>query len=368
MHTHAPAESDRDYRSGPPDADISFRWSGYYEQRYFQPLALVAILAVLYALSSWLLIISHGALVKVSAGIMIGLCCGKFSVIGHDACHGSYTPSRLLNLVIGHLALGASFHVYSAWKHWHNRIHHAYTNLVPVDFVWPPLSPDEFCKHSTTRRKREVLYRHHSGCGLGLYYLIEVLVPRMLSPGPVAGSPKRSVGVDSAMSYIVLMCPILFFSLASGPPSIGHSLAFEMALNLACGWLIPLLLVCWEIGFVVYFNHTHPDIRWFNDESEWARHQAQTECTVYMRFSGLSEFLLPNKVMNHVVHHVNPRVPAHYLRRAQIDFLKANPTLFHVVDWSFERHRDIMRRCKLYDFENKCWSDFAGRPTGPKLG
>jgi hypothetical protein len=98
MHTHAPAESDRDYRSGPPDADISFRWSGYYEQRYFQPLALVAILAVLYALSSWLLIISHGALVKVSAGIMIGLCCGKFFVIGHDACHGSYTPSRLLNL------------------------------------------------------------------------------------------------------------------------------------------------------------------------------------------------------------------------------------------------------------------------------
>ena len=49
-----------------------------------------------------------------SAGIN-GIVLSVLFVLGHDACHGSFTPSRWLNAVLGRLALLPSWHPFAGW-------------------------------------------------------------------------------------------------------------------------------------------------------------------------------------------------------------------------------------------------------------
>jgi hypothetical protein len=35
--------------------------------------------------------------------------------------------------------------------------------------------------------------------------------------------------------------------------------------------------------------------------------------------------------------------------------------------WTFARHREIVRCCKLYDYDAHRWLDFTGRPTTPVI-
>ena len=137
--------------------------------------------------------------------------------------------------------------------------------------------------------------------------------------------------------------------------------------NIVAGFVFPLIYVCWAIGFVVFFNHTHPSIPWFDSTDQWSYWEAQQHCTLHLRFSRLTEFLLPSKVMNHIVHHLNPRVPVRKLRRAQEDFNRLHPQAVKVDVWSPGAQADILDRCKLYDYVRHRWLDFDGNATSPTL-
>jgi omega-6 fatty acid desaturase (delta-12 desaturase) len=82
--------------------------------------------------------------VKLLCGIVAGFVIGRLFVIGHDACHQSLTPHRELNKVLGRIAFLPSLTPYSLWDTGHNVVHHGYTNLKGVDFVWTPLTAQEF--------------------------------------------------------------------------------------------------------------------------------------------------------------------------------------------------------------------------------
>ena len=62
----------------------------------------------------------------------------RLFVIGHDACHGSYTPSKVLNGWIGRIAFLPSLTPFSLWDVGHNLAHHGFTNLKGRDYVWTP--------------------------------------------------------------------------------------------------------------------------------------------------------------------------------------------------------------------------------------
>jgi acyl-lipid omega-6 desaturase (Delta-12 desaturase) len=70
----------------------------------------------------------------------------RLFVIGHDACHGSYTPNKTLNKWIGRIAFLPSLTPYSLWEIGHNLAHHGFTNLKGRDYVWTPYSPSEFAR------------------------------------------------------------------------------------------------------------------------------------------------------------------------------------------------------------------------------
>ena len=98
----------------------------------------------LYALSTWGALTSHSGLIACLCGAFAGMAIAMLFVVGHDACHRSFTSSRALNGVIGRVAFLPSLTPFGAWEQEHNRAHHVYTNLKGRDPIWAPFSKAEF--------------------------------------------------------------------------------------------------------------------------------------------------------------------------------------------------------------------------------
>ncbi len=81
---------------------------------------------------------------KLLCGLAAGFVIGRLFILGHDACHQSLTPHRTLNKWIGRIAFLPSLTPYSLWDVGHNVVHHGYTNLKGFDFVWAPLTQQEY--------------------------------------------------------------------------------------------------------------------------------------------------------------------------------------------------------------------------------
>ncbi len=126
---------------------------------------------------------------RLLAGLVAGFWIGRLFVIGHDACHQAYTPDKKLNKWLGRIAFLPSLSPYSLWDVGHNVMHHGYTNLKGVDFVWMPSSVAEYQQMSAGRRFMERVYR--SGWGPSLYYMIEIWWNKMFWPSKKVQPSRR---------------------------------------------------------------------------------------------------------------------------------------------------------------------------------
>jgi len=117
---------------------------------------------------------------KLLCAVAMGFTIGRLFIIGHDACHQSLTPHRGLNKWVGRIAFLPSLTTFSLWDIGHNVVHHGYTNLKGFDFVWAPLTREEFAKLSFAGRLLDRAYR--SGWAPGLYYMIEIWWKKMVFP------------------------------------------------------------------------------------------------------------------------------------------------------------------------------------------
>ena len=135
----------------------------------------------------------------------------------------------------------------------------------------------------------------------------------------------------------------------------------SFALLYALAAVVPFLLWNATIGFVVYLQHTSPSIAWFLNRHEWQRNKAYLTATARVRFP-LGIDRLMHGIMEHNAHHVNPGIPMSRLRAAQRVLQQKFPDLCdYRLDW--RSYMDNVRRCKLYDFANHAWLDFAGQVT-----
>ena len=58
-------------------------------------------------------------------------------VVGHDACHGGFTPSVRLNQIIARVAFLPTWHPYVCWHLGHNRLHHSTTRRACAKVLRP---------------------------------------------------------------------------------------------------------------------------------------------------------------------------------------------------------------------------------------
>src|SRR5579872_7371789 len=107
-------------------------------------LAIFLLDAALYGACTWGALRAERPAAAALWGALAGVTIAMLFVVGHDACHGSFTSHRALNGVIGRLAFLPSVTPFGAWDLEHNRRHHVYTNLKPRDAIWTPFSKAEY--------------------------------------------------------------------------------------------------------------------------------------------------------------------------------------------------------------------------------
>lgn len=296
---------------------------------------------------------------KLPAGVATGFVIGRLFILGHDACHQSFTPHAALNRWIGRLVFLPSLTPYSLWNVGHNVVHHGYTNLKDFDFVWRPRTLDEFRALPRWRRGLERVYR--SGWAPWLYYLVEVWWRRMFFPSrKLLPARRREFFWDSVLVSafaLVWIGGLVGAALASGQSA---------ALLLFAGFVLPFLFWNAMIGFVVYVHHTHTGVAWYDNKVDWGRSQPFVSTTVHLQFRrwlGLDAGVLMHHITEHTAHHVDMGVPLYRLREAQAVLERMLPGRIVIQPFSWRWYFDTARRCKLYDYRARCWTDFDGRAS-----
>jgi omega-6 fatty acid desaturase (delta-12 desaturase) len=322
-------------------------------------LALVALDLVLLAVAMTSTVLAPHPWMQALAGVATGLVIGRLFILGHDACHQSLTRHRTLNRWIGRIVFLPSLTPYSLWEVGHNVIHHGYTNLRGFDFVWQPRSLAEFQALSPARQWLERIYR--SGWAPWLYYLVEMWWSRLLFPNRSNMPTRRAVFVwDGLLASTFAVAWIAALVVAAR--ATGQSPAWLIAV----GFALPFLFWNGLIGFMVYVHHTHTGVLWHQDKKSWSAAQPFVSTTVHLTFRSAFGSLL-HHIMEHTAHHVDMSIPLYRLKAAQtlLEQRLAGHIVVQPFSWRWYAH--TARRCKLYDFDAGCWTDFAGRPSAPAL-
>jgi len=287
---------------------------------------------------------------KLLSGMAAGFVIGRLFIIGHDACHQSLTQNRRLNKWLGRIAFLPSLTPYSLWEVGHNVIHHGYTNLKGVDFVWAPLSIEEY---DALRPMQQLMYRvYRSGWAPGLYYMIELWWKRMFFPSSKYMPTRRSIFVLDS-----------FLALLWGAAWIGTMITVAITTHqsiwylLLMGFAIPFFFWCSMIGFVVYVHHTHQKISWHDDKIKWAKAQPFVSTTVHLTFP-FKIGALVHHIMEHTAHHVDMSIPLYQLKKAQAKLETMLPKRIVIQAFSPSWYFETARACKLFDFEHQRWLSF----------
>jgi acyl-lipid omega-6 desaturase (Delta-12 desaturase) len=292
---------------------------------------------------------------KVLCALAAGFVIGRLFIIGHDACHQSITEHRQLNKWLGRIAFLPSLTPYSLWDVGHNVVHHGYTNLKGVDFVWEPLTAAEFQALGPLQRAMQRLYR--SGWGPGFYYMIEIWWKREFFPNAKHMPTRRAIfTLDSLLAAtfgVLWLAGAVWAALATGQ---------DVVSTLLLTVLLPFFVWNSMIGFVVYVHHTHVKSQWHENKAVWAKAAPFVSTTVHLIFP-LRIGALMHHIMEHTAHHVDMSVPLYKLKQAQKLLEDKLPGRIIIQNFSWRWYFETARNCKLYDFTRRCWTDFQGRPT-----
>jgi len=324
----------------------------------------LAIALVIFDIALFLSLVAATILVanvvaKLCIGFVAGLVIGRLFILGHDACHQSFTTHRELNQWIGRIVFLPSLTPYSLWDVGHNVVHHGYTNLRGFDFVWEPHTLESFQKLPRWRQLLERTYR--SGFGPGLYYLIEVWWKKLLFPNKKHMPTRRKIFTQDgllATGFALLWIAALAVAAAATQQSVW--------LTVFCGFLLPFLVWNSLIGWVVYVHHTHEGIAWHEEKAAWSAAQPFVSTTVHLTFKnhlGINAGTLLHHIMEHTAHHVDMSIPLYRLKAAQAVLEEKLPGAIVRQPFSWGWYFDTASRCKLYDYRMHCWTDFSGRLT-----
>jgi omega-6 fatty acid desaturase (delta-12 desaturase) len=284
--------------------------------------AYAVVLLALFRTDAWWLLIPLWAL---SALLVSGL-----FILGHDA---------------------AQLHVYEAWVLGHNRLHHGHTVREQMDFVWHPLSPEQYAALSPLAKLRHRL--EWSFVGAGLYYLRDVWWNKMMRLTPPA---KQAKAIHRDWWIVVGFAAVATLALlALGWARYGtFGGALWMWLKLL---IVPWLLFNWVIGWTVYVHHIDQRIPWHR-RREWTKFKGQMEGTTILRVPPALDFFF-HRIFLHVPHHVDMRIPFYGLPTAARAILEHFPDVVAERPLHFRDYLEAVRSCKLFDFERGVWLTYA---------
>lgn len=270
--------------------------------------------------------------------ILTGMVISSLFIWSHDAAHGALMPKTKVGFW-GKLAMFPSGQIYDLWVLGHNRIHHGFTGLVEMDWIWKPLSPQEYQQLSKFQKWNYRMERHP----LMTFW---TYTRRVWFPGMVLFH-----GLDKDVRKQKLEL-VLFFTIAS---LIAYLMGGFTAILMAV--ILPFLLFQGTIGMVVYLNHTHPQTRFHKTRESWDMGTAQLHDSVTWRCRPWAEFWLHN-ILIHTPHHVDTRIPFYHLEFA-LEYLKQTyPETVIEERFSWHKISQYFKTCQLFDYEKQQWETF----------
>jgi omega-6 fatty acid desaturase (delta-12 desaturase) len=206
---------------------------------------------------------------------------------------------------------------------------------------------------------RRTIYRaYHSESGLGilLYYLLERWPSVHFYPGSWLPERFRT----SAWRYTALEA-LYAVSLLSALVLVSSARQESITAAVLLGFILPNMIWFMVFSMTAFLQHTNPRLRWY-----------KTVGSVVSPPEALSvHVLVPNwlnhmthYVLEHPVHHVSAMIPHYHLKTAQAALAGVVGPPIISMRFTFGNMQDVLRRCKLYDYDEHVWMNFRGEVTG----
>lgn len=342
----------------PTRAEIHARIKPFARANSFRGYKSFALDIALYALGIAGVLLFESLAGKIAGGLLAGFALVSLGSLSHEAAHRSVVRSRLGNKVIAVVSFTVILFNYRLWVFEHHVLHHGRTNVKLNNF----LSPLTLAEYRALPRFRRALYRaYHSQTGLGilLYYLLERWPGVHFYPG--AWLPRKFRA--SAWGYTALVAAYaasLLGLLVLVPLAGGGS----VAASVLCGFVLPYTIWFMVFSMTAFLQHTNPQLRWYGDVAGMASPPESTAVHV-----GIPHWMnhMTHYVLEHSVHHVSAMIPHYHLKQAQAALAGMVEPNIITMRFTVGNMRDVLRRCKLYDYEAHAWTDFSGKMTAVPL-
>lgn len=338
----------------PTRAEVHARIAPFARANSFEGYKSFAIDIGLYLLGIASVLYFDGWLGKILGGLIAGQALVNMGSLSHEAAHRSVVRSRLGNKVIAVVSFTAILFNYRLWVYEHHVLHHGRTNTKNNNFL-SPLTLAEYRALSPLRRALYRSYHSQSGLGILLYYLLERWPSVHFYPGAWLPQKFRA----SAWGYTALLTgyiAALLSVLVLVPSAQGHS----VAATVICGFVLPYTIWFTTFAMTAFLQHTNPQLRWYRTVSGMASPPESTAVHV-----GIPHWMnhITHYVLEHSVHHVSAMIPHYHLKKAQAALADLVEQNIITMPFTVGNMRDVLRRCRLYDYEGHAWLDFDGQVT-----
>ena len=322
-----------------------------YENPTWKGLAWFARDVALYAALVTALVTFDSLWLLVPLWIVTGLAISALFILGHDAAHGALFKSGKLNHWIGQAAMLPSLHLFEAWVLGHNRVHHGHTTREVMDYVWHPVTPEQYGALSRTGKLAHRI--KWSWLGAGVYYGHEIWWQKMIwnfEP------PKRSHMPVQRDRWIVGS----YAALASGALLAAGAWSYGSAAGALWMWVkvfaVPFVVWNYSIGIAVYVHHICEDIPW-HKRRDWNKYLGQVKGTTVIYVPAWANFFYHN-IFLHVPHHVDMRIPFYGLPLATRALREQYGDEIVVRAFGLRDYLETTRSCKLFDFDAGRWQPY----------
>lgn len=263
--------------------------------------------------------------------------------IAHDCGHGSFSNSRTLNSIIGHLSLIPILYPFNSWKHVHN-MHHGSTNHLEMDTDWRPISKDIYDRMSVTNRF-VYLFTRSVGFWSGTihYWWVSAFRPSFYPQKKARNEVRLSILFIFFVSIVLF--PTLF--LLTGLKGVFFY------------FIIPLISTHAWFSTTTLMHHTAIDLP-FLEKENWSLNGSRILLTIDYLYPKLLLWLTHN-ISIHSAHHVAPAIPFFNLPKAQQALKEAYPGMIKEQRFSLRTLGQIVTKCHFYDPITGYYVDIRGQ-------
>lgn len=269
--------------------------------------------------------------------------------IAHDCGHGSFSRSRRLNSLIGHVSLFPLIYPFHSWRHVHN-LHHTYTNNLELDTDWKPIPAAIYDRMPLWQK---VVYRGTRTWafwgGTINYWRVSAFRPSFFPKQEMRRDVQRSI-------WVVLAFCALYF-----PPLIYFTGVRGLLLYFVAPWLFTH---AW-FSATTLMHHSASDVPYLTSE-HWTKNAGRLLLTTDYQYPHWLLFLTHN-ISVHTAHHVAPPVPFYNLPKAQMALKEAYPGMIREREVNMRYLWCIIRRLHFYDSRSGYYADFAQQPVTPGI-